>query len=129
MAPVIPDGSVVAFSKVERPLAGDYVVIWRKPGTYPEGQYQGLVKRLVLNIPHFVKSFPFADHPESEVQGGIFFERFNPPGRFAILCSEILAIHKAIGLLPVERGGGSYHNFADLRPIGEGTVPHLSDRR
>jgi hypothetical protein len=110
-------------------LAGDYVVIWRKPGTYPEGQYQGQVKRLVLNIPHFVKSFPFAGHPESEVQAMIVFERFNPPGQFVIPCSGILAVHKVIGLLPAEKGGGSYHSFADLRPIGEGIVPHLSERR
>ena len=80
MKPAIPDGAAIAFSKLEAPIAGDYVILWRRPEKVPPGQHQATIKRLVHNLPHFVR-WPHRDHPESEVIAALVVERLNPPGR------------------------------------------------
>ena len=102
MSPEIEDKALVWFDKREPVKAGDLVVIYRRPDLVPAGQHQAQVKRLVLNIMAGV-TFPHRDHPGSEVVPVIIAEMLNPKRQFSIRCSDVLAVHKCMGLLPEER--------------------------
>lgn len=115
MLPAIPDLAVVGISKVERPRPGDYVILWRRPELVPPGQHQGILKRLVLNIPPYVK-FPWREHPDSDVHAIALVEMLNPHRQFTYKCADLLAVHKAIGLLPESRAGAT-HAEGDLQPF------------
>ena len=65
-------------------------------GRMPPGEYQGRVKRLASVIPADV-TFPYEDHPGSEVTRMILFEMNNPRRQFAVRCADILAVHKCLG--------------------------------
>lgn len=99
LEPEIADGSKLAFDKRVPVQAGDLVVIIRRPEIVREGQHQGIVKRLVTNIPPWV-SFPWVDNPKSEVHPLVIAEQFNPPRQFMMKCGDILAIHKCMGSFP-----------------------------
>ncbi len=75
-----------------------------------------IVKRMVMNIPHWVK-FPYKDHPKSDVLALLMAEQMNPRRTFTIKCSDVLAVHKAIGFLPTRKPKGSMINLDDLRPM------------
>ena len=85
----------------------------------PEGA-QGRVNRLASAIPHVV-TFPYEDHPGSEVTKVLVFEMSNRPRRFAVRCCDLLAVHKCVGpdasLTAAER--------AALR-IGKGDARYLT---
>ena len=44
-------------------------------------------------------------------------EQLNPKRTFTIKCSDVLAVHKAIGCLPKRKKQGSMINLNDLRPM------------
>ena len=115
LSPLIPDGATIAFSKLEAPKSGDFAVIWQRPGIVTNGQ-QAIVKRLAMNIPPWVK-FPYKDHPQSDVLAIIMAEQLNPKRTFTIKCSDVLAVHKAIGYLPKRNKQGTMINLDDLRPM------------
>jgi hypothetical protein len=60
------------------------------------------VKRLVLAIPKGV-TFPYEEHPDSMVTPCIVAEMNNPPRQFIVKCSDVLAVHKCMGILPADR--------------------------
>lgn len=58
------------------------------------------MKRLVTNIPDWMKAFPFAEHPDSEISPLLIAEQFNPPRSYRVRCSDLLGVHKALGFIP-----------------------------
>ena len=117
LQPLIPNGATIAFSKLEVPKAGDFVVVWKRPEIVEAGRHQAIVKRMVMNIPPWVKSFPFKEHPQSEVHALIVAEQMNPRRAFSIKCSDVIAVHKAIGYLAEGRPQASMINTDDLLPM------------
>jgi hypothetical protein len=55
-----------------------------------------------VSIPPWVTSFPFKEHPKSEVRGLATLETLNPDRRFHVLCTDILAIHRCMGAVPAD---------------------------
>lgn len=98
MHPEVPDGAKAVFSKSEKPVAGDLVVVWYAPRILKPGDLPCATKRLVMAPPPWVKRFPYADHPESNVHALLMVEQLNPARQYGILCSEIIALHKFLGV-------------------------------
>lgn len=106
MAPFINDGDCIAFDKREQPQQGDLVgIIFSQPAGKRRG-LPGLVKRLVAT--------------PAQGFGDVFIvEQVNPPRRFSIPATDVLAVHTMIGIcerdangramvrLPKEIGAGS----------------------
>jgi hypothetical protein len=101
MAPLHRDGAAVLVDKGAPFEAGDLVVIYLKPELVKPGRCNAMLKRLV-SIPHWVASFPFSDHPESQVVAIAAVETLNPPRRLHYRCADILAIHRCTGAVPGE---------------------------
>ena len=125
LAPLVPDRSAVVIKGSESFASGDVVCIWFRPEAVPEGSHQAWLKRLRMNVPPWVKSFPYNDHPESEVQAVVVVEQLNPMRTYAVKCSDILAIHKAVGHVPAGGTIGGTISSANVIPIGDGIVPQL----
>ena len=119
LLPFVPDGASVAFSKLETPGAGDFACIWLRPEIVKPGHHQGILKRLVLGIPDWVK-FPWTDNPQSDVVPIIIAEQFNPAGQYRIRCSDVLAVHKALGYVGAGAKIGGSINERDLQPFAKG---------
>jgi hypothetical protein len=81
MFPIIADGSVIAASKLELPKPGDYVVPWFRAERVPSGESPLQIKRFVT-----------ADTP------WLLIQRFVRSKFFSVSTSELLAVHKTIGL-------------------------------
>lgn len=101
MEPVIREGTPVVGKKNGKLNAGDLVIIWVKPEFVAAGEHPALIKRLVMDVPHWVK-FPYRDHPNSNVRAVIIVEQINPHRQFVIPCDRLLGIHKCLGPLPVD---------------------------
>ncbi len=99
LEPVLPDGAVALIDSREPYAVGDLVAIWRRPELVCEGEFQAVMKRLVMAPPRWVR-FPWRDHPESEVRPIFVVEMLNPPRRFSYRCGDVLAIHKCLGPVP-----------------------------
>lgn len=94
MEPIYPNDCKLRFSRLEHAKRGDDVVIWRKPEITEPGSFQCLVKRLVTPLPR--QAFP---HPFSTALTGVLVvEALNPRRRYTVPTSEIMAVHKCIGL-------------------------------
>lgn len=98
--PEVPDGSVVHVSTTENPRPGDFVVIYRWARFVQPGEWQVLVKRLVLDI----------RNPASEVRLpgphslGVLCEMLNPPTRLVYPAEQVEAVHKVVSvILPADR--------------------------
>ena len=99
MLPDISDGAPVLIDRHEAPKPGDLVVLFFKPEHVPAGEHQAILKRLVLNVPPYVK-FPWKEHPQSEVHALVVVEMTNPRKQFAYKCEHLLGIHKCLGVVP-----------------------------
>ena len=124
LAPLVPDRSAVVIKRSESFASGDVVCIWFRPEAVPEGSHQAWLKRLRMNVPPWVKSFPYNDHPESEVQAVVVVEQLNPMRTYAVKCSDILAIHKAVGYSADDVVVGGTVNEANMLQIGKGGGHH-----
>jgi len=120
MAPVLADGATVVCSKSEAYEPGDLVVLWFRPEFVAPGDAQGIIKRLVIPPPFFVK-FPHRDHPESEAMPIVMVEMLNPHAHGSIRCAHLLAIHKVLGTVP--SGKGRRVSTAELRAVS-GSAKH-----
>jgi hypothetical protein len=98
LEPEILDGAKLHFSKVEKYTQGDFVIIWFKPELVKPGRHQALVKRLWLDVFPNLK-FPYKAHPDSNVVPVIAAEMLNPPMRFFYPVTDILAVHKCMGVV------------------------------
>ena len=101
MEPEIPNGAKVICDKTAKPIAGDLAVLFFRPECVPAGEHSAQLKRLVLSIPPFVK-FPWRDHPDSNLRPILIVEMSNPPRQFHYRCDQLLAVHKCLGLVPVD---------------------------
>ena len=96
MEPIIPDGTMLLFDKTIPPVPGDIVGFFFRRQFIAESGHQGRVKRLVTAIPEGV-TFPYTEHPGSEVRRLLEFEMDNPRKRLRVPCDAILAVHKCTG--------------------------------
>lgn len=102
LEPEIHSGAVLLFDKTQPYKVGDLVVVFRRHEATPEGQFQAMVKRLIMAPPHWVTAFPFNDHPQSDVLAIVGLEMLNPRRRFTMRCADILGIHKCLGVASPE---------------------------
>jgi hypothetical protein len=119
LEPFVPDGASVALQKSAAYTVGDVVCIWWRPEFLKPGMHPAWLKRIRLNAPHFVKKYPYNDHPESDVGALIVLEQLNPPRAYAVPCSHIHAIHKAIGYIPDAGEIGGTVNSSGMLAIGK----------
>ena len=61
LEPVIPDRTPCVFNRSERPLGGDFAIIFRRPEFCPEGRCGPIIKQLGTAVPDWV-TFPWHDH-------------------------------------------------------------------
>lgn len=99
MEPRIPDRGVGIMDR-EAPFApGDVVCIWLDPERVAPGGHRAWMKKLSAHIPPFV-TFPWREHPDSEMHAMVICDQINPPRRYCLPCTDIVAVHKVIGFLP-----------------------------
>ena len=98
LAPEIQDGAVIIVDRTVPYAPGDLVVLFRRP-VEVGGQPRAMVKRLVMAPPSWV-SFPWQDHPQSDVLALVIVEMLNPKRRIVMRCADILGIHKCVGPAP-----------------------------
>ncbi|MEA1015585.1 hypothetical protein [Sphingosinicella sp. LY1275] len=96
LEPVYREGDCLVFSKTEKPAAGDFVGVWIAPEHVPPGENPRLIKRLGMGVMPGV-TFPFKAAPSSDVEPIVYLDMLNPPRRFRVRASHILAMHKVIG--------------------------------
>lgn len=116
MLPFVPNNSTLALAKFEKIAAGNVVVLWRRPERIAADAAQAQVALLAADLPHFL-TLPWMQPPDWEVEPQIIVEKTNPPRRFLIPASSVLAIHKAIGLFPGDAEPGGWHPFDTLIPF------------
>ena len=102
MMPEISDGDHLGFDRDAPVGRGDVVVFYFRPELVRPGALQARVKRLVLAPPPWV-TFPYNEHPDSEIAMLVIAEQINPPRQYRIKCSDLLGIHLCIGSIPPER--------------------------
>ena len=100
LEPEIHSGAVLIFDKTEPFKVGDLVILFRRRDVVPTGTFQGMVKRLVVAPPPWVKAFPYRDHPESDVQALVVVEQLNPRRFLPVSCADLIGIHKCLGVAP-----------------------------
>jgi hypothetical protein len=100
LEPEIASGSCLIFDKQESFKAGDLVILFRRRDLVPDGQFQGIVKRLVVSPPPWVKEFPYLEHPKSDVEALIVVEMLNPRRLIQLRCADLLGVHKCLGVVP-----------------------------
>jgi len=66
-----------------------------RPELLRAGDLPCSVKRLVTKLPHNV-TFPWSDHPNSDVVRTIMVEQSNPRQRLLIEYSKVAAIHRLV---------------------------------
>ena len=103
LEPVIADKTCLVFDKREECHPGDFVVLVRKPECVPSGETSGLVKRLVMGLGPV--RLPYPAHSSSEVVPIIIVEMLNPWRQMAIKATDLLAMHKCIGV-GIQQGNG-----------------------
>ncbi len=93
MEPEIADGSKLIFDPAAKGLMNAVVAIWRKPGTFREGEHQVLVKRLLYRTtPEGNLSTPWGH--------GAVVEMINPRKQLFFPHDHIVAVHKMVRILP-----------------------------
>ena len=117
LEPLIPDGAAIYLKKSEEFGAGDVVCIWFRAEFSPPGRHQAWLKRIRLNLPPWVKKFPYNEHPESDVKAIMMVEQLNPPMTYKVRCDQILTIHKAVGYSLAGAKVGGTVSSADMLPI------------
>lgn len=104
MRPLIADGEVLVFSKTASPQPGDVVSVIFTQEAGQRSRVPGLIKRLALPLP------PLA--------GLIVVDQINPPRRYAIPSTDVLAVHRCMGV--GESDGDRTVRLS--RPFGRGEV-------
>lgn len=93
MEPLIPDGALIAFDKRETPKKGDIVCLTFTRAMALKQGLPGMVKILAMDLMPGFDTF-------------LAFEMLNPRRTISFWSSDILAIHKCIGL-PEKRADGT----------------------
>lgn len=104
MEPVISDRALVVFDKREQPQPGDTVGLIFTPEYGQRFGFPGFIKRLSSALPpREVWDWPGAS-------GLIFVEQLNPPRSYTFLTSDVLAVHKCVGLAEPDGDGKAQWN-------------------
>jgi hypothetical protein len=78
-----------------------------------------------MNVPPWVKQFPYNDHPQSDCKAIMMVEQLHPRTNYRVACDAILAMHKAVGYMaPGGKIDGTV-STTGIKPIGNGVVPSL----
>jgi hypothetical protein len=93
--PVFRNGDKMVIDKEGQLHVGCYAVFYHRPELVPPGAIPMQLKRLVTAMPPV--TLPYREHPESEVQFIIAVEQLNPPKRWVVKCTNLLAVHRCIG--------------------------------
>ncbi|MGI9403965.1 MAG: hypothetical protein ACR2OF_05605 [Hyphomicrobium sp.] len=96
MEPEFKHGDAVVFDR-EAPLENGCMAnfFYRREVVRP-GQLSVALKRLFMAPPPFV-TFPWKDHPKSEVVPVIIAEQLKPFRQFTVRCRDLLAVHRCLG--------------------------------
>src|SRR4051794_34144140 len=65
LEPLIPHGAAVVLKKSAKIEVGDVVCIWWRPELLGPDAHPAWLKRVTMNVPPWVKQFPYNDHPQS----------------------------------------------------------------
>ncbi|MBM0205671.1 hypothetical protein JNW90_23650 [Micromonospora sp. STR1s_5] len=95
LEPQLMDGDEVVFTSAEPPKPGEFAIFILRPELVSPGGSQSMIKRLVLAPPPHV-TFPWREHPKSEVHAVVVAEQLNPARQFWIRCDRLLAIHRFV---------------------------------
>ena len=98
-APYILDGGAVHVDQVETPRAGDFVVVFFTATHGGQPVMQGWVKRLAMNSAPNAR-WPHVLRDGENVAPVLMVETLNPPRRFMLDVSKVLAVHKVVDILP-----------------------------
>ena len=98
MTPEVADGTRLLIDKTAKYEAGDMVVLLFRHDRIPAGSHQASLKRLTLNVPHYVK-FPWKEHPQSGCHAAVWVESLNPRRQYRYEAQDLLGIHKCMGAL------------------------------
>lgn len=96
LVPEIPANARLEFSSVERPGPGDFVLIYRYAQFVRPGEWQSLVKRLVLDCRQGDLRIPGVPGDGR----GLLVEMLNPPRRFFVPGEQVEAMHKMVRVVP-----------------------------
>lgn len=103
MAPLVNDGDCLAFDKRLPVEPGDLVGVIFTQRAGMQRRLPGLLKRLV-------------SAPPEGFDGPIILEQMNPPRRLAIASTDVLAIHKMIGIAQTHPDGRTTVRLAKQEP-------------
>jgi hypothetical protein len=116
MLPFVPDDATLALAKSAVLCAGNVVLLWRRPECIAADAHQAQVGLLAAALPPFL-TLPWVPSNGCGIEPAIIVERTNPPRRFIVGASTVLAIHKAIGLFPGPSTPGGSHPYDTLIPF------------
>ena len=89
MEPLIANGTLLVFDKRQEPRRGDIVGLIFTREAAERWQLPGLLKKLAMALPP-------SDLPRG-CEGLVVVDQINPPRRYCIPMSDVLAVHKAVG--------------------------------
>jgi len=98
MEPLIANGSLVAFDKREKPRRGDIVCLIFTRASAQRYGVPGMIKRLAMDVPDGFDGFDTL----------VVVEQINPVRTLTFWTSELLAVHKFIGLPERRSDGGAW---------------------
>lgn len=104
MAPFINNGDCIAFDKRLSVEPGDLVGVIFTQRAGRRRRLPGLVKR-------------FVSAPPEGFDGAIVLEQMNPPQRITVPSTEVLAIHKMIGIAERQADGRTTVRLPKLEPV------------
>lgn len=94
MEPLISDGAIIVFDKREVPEAGDIVSIIFTREAAERWKLPGLVKRLAMALP----PIEMDENAAGNLIALVVVDQLNPPRRYCIRTTDVLAVHKFVGL-------------------------------
>lgn len=93
MEPLICDGAILAFDRRETPQPGDIVSVIFTEEAAERWKLPGLVKRLAMALP----PVKLGGKAAGDVISLVVVDQLNPPRRYCIPTTDILAVHKYVG--------------------------------
>lgn len=103
MEPVITDGALMAFDKDQLPEPGDVVGLVFTRDYAERWGAPGCVKRLKMSLPPPIFGRTF--------EGLIVVEQINPARTYTFRTSDVLAVHKCVGLAESDPSDGARARF------------------
>lgn len=108
LEPVIADGTMLVFDRREEAKPGDFVGIWLRPEKVRPGEPQQIVKRLVSALPPI--PLPYVADLSSNAVPIVVVEMLNPRRTMWLKATDILAVHRRVGVAEVTPDGGARFN-------------------